>query len=32
LVDSGYVSQAALDRLVVVDEVGSALAACVAPG
>jgi hypothetical protein len=28
LVDSGYVSQAALDRLVVVDEVGAALAAC----
>ena len=32
LVDSGYVSQAALDRLVVVDEVGAALAACAAPG
>jgi uncharacterized protein (TIGR00730 family) len=28
LVDSGYVAQAALDRLVVVDEVGAALAAC----
>jgi uncharacterized protein (TIGR00730 family) len=28
LVDSGYVSQDALDRLVVVDEVGAALAAC----
>ena len=28
LVDSGYVSQAALDRLVVVDEVGAALEAC----
>jgi uncharacterized protein (TIGR00730 family) len=28
LVDSGYVSQAALDRLVVVDDVGAALAAC----
>jgi uncharacterized protein (TIGR00730 family) len=28
LVDTGYVSQAALDRLVVVDEVSAALAAC----
>jgi uncharacterized protein (TIGR00730 family) len=28
LVDSGYVAQAALDRLVVVDEVSAALAAC----
>ena len=31
LVDSGYVAQAALDRLLVVDEVDAALAAC-APG
>ncbi|MBS4727059.1 TIGR00730 family Rossman fold protein [Mycobacterium sp. SM1] len=31
LVDTGYVSRAALDRLVVVDEVGAALAACM-PG
>jgi hypothetical protein len=28
LVDSGYVSQAALDRLLVVDDVSTALAAC----
>jgi uncharacterized protein (TIGR00730 family) len=28
LVDSGYISQAAMDRLVVVDEVGAAIAAC----
>jgi uncharacterized protein (TIGR00730 family) len=28
LFDSGYVSQSALDRLVVVDEVGAAVAAC----
>lgn len=31
LIDAGYVSQAALDRLVVVDEVSAALAVC-APG
>jgi uncharacterized protein (TIGR00730 family) len=31
LVDSGYVSQVALDRLVIVDEVDAALAACI-PG
>lgn len=31
LIDTGYVSEAALDRLVVVDEVDAALAAC-APG
>jgi uncharacterized protein (TIGR00730 family) len=31
LVESGYVSQAALDRLIVVDDVATALAAC-APG
>jgi uncharacterized protein (TIGR00730 family) len=31
LVDSGYVATAALDRLVVVDEIGAAIAAC-APG
>ena len=28
LVDNGYVSQNAIDRLVIVDEVGAALAAC----
>ena len=28
LVDTGYVSQAAMNRLVIVDEVGAALAAC----
>ena len=28
LVDTGFVSQAAMDRLVVVDEIGAALAAC----
>jgi hypothetical protein len=28
LVDSEYISQAALDRLLVVDSVGDALAAC----
>jgi predicted Rossmann-fold nucleotide-binding protein len=28
MIDSGYVSQAAMDRLVVVDEVTAAIAAC----
>lgn len=31
LIDSGYISQAAVDRLIVVDKVGDALNAC-APG
>ena len=31
LLDSGYVAEAALDRLVVVDDVDAAMAAC-APG
>jgi len=32
LVDRGYVSESALDRLVVVDDVDAALAVCSPPG